>query len=566
MLDLFSMSKTELDRAAVLERVLAKRLSLRKAATELGLSERQTSRLLKIYMSLGAPGLISRKRGKRSNRAYPAALKRQVLGFIRAHYSDFGPTLACEKLEERHGIHISKETVRLWMIEDGLWIQGFKLKRVQQPRQRRDCFGELIQIDGSHHRWFEDRGPKCALLVFIDDATGRLMDLHFCESENTFDYMIATQRYINQYGKPLAFYSDKHSIFRSQHVNNAGADNTTQFGRALHELNIDIICANTPQAKGRVERANGTLQDRLVKELRLAGIDNIDHANDFVDEYMAHHNAKFMVEPRFPINAHRPVESHEDLDQIFCQKYQRVVSHQLVVQYDKVQFHLEESDLSRRLAGRQITVCDYPDGRLLLKHRGLALPYTRFDKLQRVGRPELIENKRLGAALDMIRSKQEQRRKEGQDQRSQNSPSRKGQRSHSFPEQSAPTTEKKPGRRTKGAKGDWTYHIPGKTRPKPSATDLKKDPPFYRKVSTNQTVVHKGLRYRINPETDINLQGEILCLYELRPYWIEIEHEGALLPYKYKRQYQLQSLDDGRSEVRSRSGPGRGEPPPRLSQ
>ena len=199
----------------------------------------------------------------------PTDIKVQALELIKARYADFGPTLAAEKLREVHGIFIGRETLRLWMLDAGIWADRVKRRgRVYQPRYRRECVGELVQVDGSEHWWFEDRGPQCTLLVFIDDATSRLMHLQFVQSESTFAYFNATQRYLEQHGKPVAFYTDKHAVFRVNKPSGLHGDGMTQFGRALKALSIEIICSNSSQAKGRVERANKTLQDRLVKELR----------------------------------------------------------------------------------------------------------------------------------------------------------------------------------------------------------------------------------------------------------------------------------------------------------
>ena len=213
------------------------------------------------------------------------------------------------------------------MIAADLWIPRSKrLKRPYQPRYNRDCFGELIQIDGSHHDWFEGRAAKCCLLVFIDDATGKLQHLRFCESESTFDYMISTRLYVEQHGKPLAFYSDKHSVFR---VNQSSKKDTkiTQFGRVLSTLNIDIIFANSPQAKGRVERANRTLQDRLIKEMRLEGICSIEQANAWLPCFIEQFNQKFAKMAFNPKNLHRPIaETAEELDDIFTWREPRRVT------------------------------------------------------------------------------------------------------------------------------------------------------------------------------------------------------------------------------------------------
>jgi hypothetical protein len=232
-------------------------------------------------------------------------LRAEVLGIIRERYTDFGPQLASEKLAALHDIHLSRETVRSWMMAEGLWKDcKQRMKHVHQPRHRRDSVGELVQIDGSDHLWFEGRGPRCTLLVDIDDATSRLMHLQFVETESPFDYFTATRAYIDRCGKPVAFYSDKHATFRVDKTGAVGGDGRTQFGRALHGLNIDIICANTSQAKGRVERANLTLQDRLVKELRLAGISTIVAGNAFLAAFMAAHNARFANKRLGPVLAY----------------------------------------------------------------------------------------------------------------------------------------------------------------------------------------------------------------------------------------------------------------------
>ncbi len=258
------MSDKELARFEVLRDLDHERLTAQAAADILGLSRRQALRLFKAYRTCGVDGLISKQRGRPSNRRKPDDVRVEALAIIRERYADFGPTLAAEKLRELHDICLGRETVRLWMAEAGIWATRKKRRsKVYQPRYRRDCVGELIQIDGSEHRWFEDRGPMCTLLVFIDDATSRLMHLQFVETESTFSYFAATKAYLEAHGKPVAFYSDKHSVFRVAKPGVTG-DGMTQFGRALNRLKIEI-CANSSQAKGRVERANKTLQDRLVE-------------------------------------------------------------------------------------------------------------------------------------------------------------------------------------------------------------------------------------------------------------------------------------------------------------
>ncbi|WP_322886038.1 ISNCY family transposase (plasmid) [Sinorhizobium medicae] len=314
------------------------------------------------------------------------------------------------------------ETLRQWMMEAGIWVsRRERKKRVFQPRGRRDCFGELVQIDGSLHWWFENRGPKCALLVYIDDATGKLLHLRFAGSENTFDYLHATKAYLQQWGKPIAFYSDKHGIFRTTHASKKDrTSGLTQFGRALYELNIDIICG--------VERANQTLQDRLVKELRLRGIDTIAAANAYAPEFMADFNRRFGKAPRNPKDMHRPFAAHENLDGAMCRKEIRKLSNSLTLRYDKVMFILDPTDRAAALAGKKVVVCDYPDGRLEITDGEATLPYRTFDTLRSVHRSEGVENKRLDDMLALVAEMQAGR----EQQRSKGGPRRTGQTDHMF--------------------------------------------------------------------------------------------------------------------------------------
>ena len=427
---LLTMSKRELSRLKIIEDINEQRMSVIQGAELAGVSRRQMTRLVKVFRLHGASGLISKKRGKPSNRKYSGGYRDYVLALIQQHYHDFGPTFALEKLEAEHGVSVSKETLRKWMVGAGIWkTRKERRSRVYQPRNRRDCFGELIQLDGSHHWWFEGRGQKCALLVYIDDATGKLVHLRFAQSENAFDYFEGTKAYLNQYGKPLAFYTDKHGVFRT--TNPSAKDATTgmtQFGRALHELNIDIICANSPQAKGRVERANKTLQDRLVKELRLRNINDIDGANAYAPTFMEEFNAKFAKEPRNLKDMHRPLSELDNLDGSMCHKAQRTLSGSLTLRYDKVLFILEPNDVSTSLVRQKVTICDYPDGRLEIQHNGICLPYRTFDKIRTVNRAEVVENKRLDAALEMVAAIQLKR----EVKRSQATPRRTGQTGHMF--------------------------------------------------------------------------------------------------------------------------------------
>lgn len=408
------MSGRELERLEVVQRVQDRRLTQREASEILGMSERQVRRLCHAYRELGAAGLVSGKRGRPSNRRHTDAFRARVLELVRERYEDFGPTLAAEKLLELDGIRISRETLRSWMIADQLWTPRKLRRRVHQPRNRRECYGELVQLDGSDHRWFEDRGPRCTLLVYIDDATSRLMELRFCVSESAFSYFAATKSYLERHGKPVAFYSDKASVFRVSARKNQTFEKAplTQFGRAMSDLNIDIICANTSQAKGRVERANLTLQDRLVKELRLAGISTMDEANTFAVGYVEQFNAKFGKAALSPRDAHRSLLAGDDLERVFTWQEERKVSKNLTLQFKKVRCLIESSDETIGLCGNRVTVCEWANGHLELWYAGKSIPFREFHKLAHVDQSDIVENKRLGAALEFARAAQRRRDEE----------------------------------------------------------------------------------------------------------------------------------------------------------
>ena len=425
------MSRTELARVDTLARLDRGDLPAADAALLAGVCERQLYRLLKRYRAGGAAALASGKRGRPSNRRLSASVSATAIALVRAHYPDFGPTFAAEKLLEAHGLRISKETLRKLMIVDGLWRdRKARAPRVHQPRYRRDCVGELVQIDGSHHRWFEKRGPEATLLVFIDDATSRLMHLKMAPTESALAYMQAAREYIEAHGKPVAFYSDKHSVFRITRASSKRPDGMTQFSRALSDLNIEILCANSCQAKGRVERANSTLQDRLVKEMRLAGISSIEAANGWMLGFIATHNAKFGKPPRNAKDLHRPLAAHDDLDEAMAWREERTVTAALTLHYNKLLILLAPSDFARGLVRRKVSVFDYPDGRVAIRYDGTDLPYTVFDKIRQVRQADIVDNKHLDAALDMARMLQATlpARK-----RNIAEPSRRSQKEHLFP-------------------------------------------------------------------------------------------------------------------------------------
>src|SRR5215216_1833100 len=315
--NLLQMSAKELTRLEVMQRPTQKRMSQKEAGSMLSLSTRQIKRLLKRYRQDGAAGLVSKHCGQKANNRLSEEVKRKALNLLKAKYQGFGPTLAHEKLVEKEKLKLSDESVRKLMITEGLW-KAHKAKKVavHQLRERRACFGELVQIDGSPHDWFEGRAERCTLLVFIDDATGKLLQLRFVESESFFSYALAAEAYFRQHGKPVAFYSDKHGIFRVNVPSTGSGAALTQFGRAMQELDIQIICANTPQAKGRVERVIQTLQDRLPKEMRLRKLCSWEAGTAYLPEFLADFNTRFAEEPRSDVNAHRPLTPKDDLARI----------------------------------------------------------------------------------------------------------------------------------------------------------------------------------------------------------------------------------------------------------
>ena len=404
------MTMRALDRLKVIQQVVDGSLKPRHAAGRLELTVRQVRRLVRRYQAQGAAGLVSRRCNRPSNNHIDEELAQVALRIIRERYADFGPTLACEKLRELHGFDLSKETIRRLMSGIGLWVpRSQRPARIYQPRNRQNCLGELVQIDGSDHHWFEDRGPACTLLVYVDDATSQLLQLHFTPSESTFSYFEATRAYIEQHGKPQAFYSDKASVFRVNRQHATSGNGHTQFGRALYELNIEGICANTSQAKGRVERANLTLQDRLVKELRLQGISTMPAANAYVPAFMADYNRRFAKPARSGFDAHRPIRPDETLDLIFTIRQPRRVSHSLTAQYDKVLYLLADTPANRRLIGKYIDVYEYPDGRIEPRVEGAALPYATYHRLSEINQGAIVENKRLEHVLQIAQLVQEQR-------------------------------------------------------------------------------------------------------------------------------------------------------------
>ena len=373
------MSVKEVSRLEVMQRLSKKQMSQKEAGQILSVSTRQIKRLLKAYCRQGAAGLVSKQRGRTSNNCLSAEIKRQALDLLKRKYQGFGPTLAHEKLVEKEKFQLSKETVRKLMIEEGLW-KARKAKKVvvHQLRERRACFGELVQIDGSPHDWFEGRAAACVLLVFIDDATGKLLQLRFVDCESFLTYAQAAEGYFRQYGKPVAFYNDKNGIFRVNQRSVGTGDAITQFGRAMQELDIQIICANTPQAKGRVERVIQTLQDRLPKEMRLQGIASREAGNAYLPEFIQDFNPRFGEEPRSTVDAHRPLNPKEDLAHILTWQETRSLSKNLTLQFQNTVYQIQTDRPTYALRNAQVTVCVNANDEISIVYKNQALSYSLY--------------------------------------------------------------------------------------------------------------------------------------------------------------------------------------------
>lgn len=409
---LIAMSERDLQRIEILSKVVDGGMTMVSASHVLDLSTRQVRRLLERMRTGGAASIRHKAIDRPSNNRISDGVRDYAVAIVRERYADFGPTLAAEKLAERDGLTVSRETLRKWMAEAGLWLSRKQRRTFHQPRLRREAYGELVQIDGSEHRWFEDRGNPCSLLVFVDDATGKLMQLRFVRSESAFSYFEALALYLKRHGAPVAFYSDKHSVFRVAKKDAKGGQGMTQFGRALCELNIEILCANSSQAKGRVERMNRTLQDRLVKELRLAGICDMEAGNAFLPGFMEDYNARFAIAPARSDDLHRSINLAPDrLTEILCKREQRYVGSQLTFSFERKRIMLEETEVTRGLVGRYVETYAYADGRLDVRWKGYSLPYRMFDKDQRVTHAAITENKRLGDVLAYIKERQDQQPK-----------------------------------------------------------------------------------------------------------------------------------------------------------
>jgi transposase len=388
------MNRKERERLVVFSRVKDKELGRREAAAVLGLSLRQVHRIYRRYLAQGDVGLTHRARGRASPLRFAAADRERALALYRDCYRGFGPTLLAEKLGPAHGLWVSHDTLRRWLISEGLFERPRKGRRSRRRRLRRERFGQMIQMDGSLHRWFEERGPKAVLMVIVDDATGR-MDGRFYPGETMAAAMDLFGRWCGRHGVPQSLYVDRAGIYRAEREASVEEIRVrrkplTQFGRAMRELDVRLILANSPQAKGRVERANGTLQDRLVKELRLARASSIEAANAFLDrdKFFETLSGKFAVTPADAADAHRPLVM--SLRDVLCVKDKRSVGNDGCVQWQGRVLQLRD----HRIGLRAVEVWQQADGALDLLDGGRRLTWEPAAAPGKKVRPPIQNNKR----------------------------------------------------------------------------------------------------------------------------------------------------------------------------
>ncbi len=379
-----AMSNPEIDRLRVIKDVLEGKVSWTEASEQLDLCVRQIGNLCKKVRLEGNRGIVHGLNGKASNNRMAADVLSRAVGYIKQRYSDFGSTFANEKLHEFHGIRISTPTIRKAMIAEELWKRRVSKARHRAWRARRSSVGMLVQLDGSIHDWFEGRGPKCVLLIYIDDATSRIMYGEFVRSEDTINLLQTTKNYLLAHGRPNTFYVDKDSIYvinRQATIEEELRDSTalTQFTRAMGELGITVLPAHSPQAKGRVERSFGTHQDRLVKELRLAGISGVAAANRFLKEvYIPRHNERFAQAPAHKRNVHRRLLASHNLDVILSLRSERILANDWTIRYKNSFFQLLPKQPIRIRPKYRITVEIRLDGSMHLRVKGHELNYKRL--------------------------------------------------------------------------------------------------------------------------------------------------------------------------------------------
>jgi transposase len=389
--DIIAMTQEELKRLHVIRKAIDKSITQVEAAELIGLCLRQAQRIVRAVKTEGDKGVIHKSRSQPSNRALPDKIKEKALRFYKEKYHDFGPTLGSEKLFEIDKIRINDETLRLWLLKAGISYKKRKKRPHRQWRERKHSFGEMVQMDGSHHDWFEDRGPGCVLMGYIDDATGRPF-ARFYPYEGTLPAMDSFKRYIEKYGLPLSIYLDKHTTYKStkkqtieEELNNT--EPLSQFSRAVNELGVNIIYADSPQAKGRIERLFNTFQNRLIKEMRLRGIKSPEEGNKFLKHYLPVYAKRFAVVPANDTDLHRPLPKSLDLDATFCIKTIRVLRNDFTVVHNNKLYQVEDNPNTEK-----VTVEERADGSLHISYRNTDLKFkeiTSRPKKQQERQPPL---------------------------------------------------------------------------------------------------------------------------------------------------------------------------------
>jgi hypothetical protein len=366
----------ELKRYQLINKVFDRQINQQEAAELLGISDRQVRRIIRRVKAEGERGVIHRLRGLEGTRRIPGNIRSRALELYRERYNGFGPTLASEKLLELDHLRVSDETLRLWLAKDGLWkVDKLRNRKKRSWRARKDKFGQMVQMDGSHHNWLEGRGPKLVLMGYIDDATGRIYG-RFFDYEGTLPAMGGLKGYIQRNGIPGQVYLDKHSTYRNNRKYKytdwpfRDEEELTQFERACKQLGIEVIHAHSPQAKGRIERLFKTLQDRLVKEMRLTGIKTCEEANTFLDKYIDKFNAKFAVPARKRGNVHRPIDKRAGLDDILSVQTEHVLRNDRTVAHDCKLYQVTDKTRAQR-----VVVFEYLNGHMAIKYGHTELNY-----------------------------------------------------------------------------------------------------------------------------------------------------------------------------------------------
>jgi hypothetical protein len=382
--DTITMTRRELERYQMIQRSLRREITQAEAGELLELSERHIRRLVKKVRLKGMRGLVHGNRGRPSPRKMSVEFEERIASIIGQRYGDFAPLHATEKLWERHKVRVSREKVRRIMMAKGLWRRRRRRKEDHVWRERKPHVGEMVQLDGSHHSWLEKRGPRLVLMGYVDDATGRFFG-RFYDHEGIYPAMDSLRRYIGRYGLPQSIYLDKHSTYKTTRQPDTDEllrdeQAQTQFERAAVELGIKLIHANSPQAKGRIERTFGTLQDRLVKEMRLAGVASCAEANRFLDRYLPIHNRRFMKAPLRPQDLHRPVPKSLNLDDIFCLQGIRTVNNGYIIKWTSRTFVLTRPSLTLRR--KKVVVREWFDAKLSIRFKGKELEYKEVDTVR----------------------------------------------------------------------------------------------------------------------------------------------------------------------------------------